>query len=81
MSDKQRKMYFSVCQLIADELGLDSYKYVHEIFKDKFLPFDKLSTTQLGKKEVENYLNRVYSFVTQELGIILDESRDLRRIG
>jgi hypothetical protein len=74
MSDKQRKFYFSLCQLVANELGWDSSNQVHSVFKDKFLPYNRKSTTELVGKEVEEYLLRVQSFITQELGFRIDES-------
>lgn len=74
MSDKQRKFYFSLCQLVANELGWDNSNQVHSVFKDKFLPYNRKSTTELVGKEIEEYLLRVQSFITQELGFRIDES-------
>lgn len=74
MSDKQRKFYFSLCQLVANELGWDNSNQVHAVFKHMFLPYNKNSTTDLVGKEIEEYLLRVQSYITQELGFRIDES-------
>lgn len=74
MSDKQRKFYFSLCQLVANELGWDNSNQVHSVFKSMFLPYGRNSTTELVGKEIEEYLLRVQSYITQELGFRIDES-------
>lgn len=74
MSVKQRKYYFSLCKLVADELGWSSSKEVHEVFKHMFLPIGTSSTNELIGKDIDYYLLRVQSYITQELGFRIDES-------
>lgn len=58
--------------MVANETGHSS-KEIHELFKYMFLPVGIDSTTGLLGKDVDYYLLRVQSFITQELGFIIYE--------
>ncbi len=74
--------------IVARETGNDKDD-LHDIFKEKFLTpkiveFDgqvhrKYSTKNLTTAEMSEYMNRIYAFVTSQLGIILPIPEELHR--
>ena len=78
-------LYWKWVGLIAQETGNDP-DTVHEVFKQKFLVPEEISfmgekvfyrsTARLDTGKMTDYMNRVYSFATSELGILLPVPED-----
>jgi hypothetical protein len=76
----QNALYFKWVSIVANETG-NSQDDVHEAFKQKFCPprvvkigDDERSiytTTKLTTQEMTDYINKVYAYVTSELGYLL----------
>lgn len=72
-----------VVKLVSDHTGHDNDE-IHEIFKQKFLvpklidnfelggePYRSWSTKKLDKKEMSQYMEKIYAFCTTDLGLFL----------
>lgn len=82
-SKKQNNYYWSVLQLIADELGYMEPNKLHEVFKFKFLKEDYVneetgevftyieSTTNLSRKEMNEYIEKISIYVADQFHIIV----------
>lgn len=69
-----------VAELVGQHTGMDVHD-IHEAFKQKFLPakiievlgetIDVRSTATLTTLEMTTYMDRIYAWVTTELGLLL----------
>jgi hypothetical protein len=69
-----------VAELVSQDTGMDADD-IHEFFKQKFLPpriigmlgetIDVRTTTKLTTLEMTIYMDRIYAWVTTELGLLL----------
>ena len=77
----QGALYFKWCGIIADETG-NTKEDVHEALKVQFVPAREItfgnglrapvhSTANLETAAMSEYMDKVYAFVTSELGILL----------
>lgn len=74
-----------VAQYVHEATGQDSDD-VHEFFKVKFLParivelggeiIEWRTTTRLTTAEMSEYMNKIYAWVTTELGLLLPVPQD-----
>lgn len=74
-----------VAQYVHEATGQDSDD-VHEFFKAKFLPprivelggeiIEWRTTTRLTTAEMSEYMNKIYAWVTTELGLLLPVPQD-----
>lgn len=81
----QNAMYWKWLGIVADETGNDPDE-LHEFFKGKYLVptiiqvgDDRMlyrSTTKLDTVEMSAFMDKVYAFVTAELGILLPIPED-----
>ena len=78
-----------VAQLVHDDTGTDKDD-VHEFFKLKFLPVKTIvisgetkhipgSTKELSAADMAAYMDKVYAWVTSNLGLILPVPEDVER--
>jgi hypothetical protein len=69
-----------VAEAVSQHTGMDADD-IHEFFKKKFLTpriveiggeaVERYTTTNLSTAEMSRYMDRIYAFVTSELGILL----------
>lgn len=77
-----------VADKVRDETGNDA-DAVHDFFKQKFLSPEiveiggettaRYTTTNLSVQEMKDYMDRIYAFVTSELGILLPLPEEMLR--
>ena len=84
-SKKQNNYYWTVLQLIADELGYMEPNKLHEVFKYQFLKSEYVneetgevfsyleSTTNLSRKEMNEYIEKISIYVADQFHIIVPE--------
>ena len=86
---KQNRMYWNWCEEVAGHVseytGYDKDE-IHEFFKQKFLTprvieingetVKKWSTKNLTTAEMSAYMNKIYAWVTTELGLLLPVPQD-----
>lgn len=85
----QNSYYWAILTLIAAETGEFDRDRLHNICKSKFnSKLEELprnggsilvveSTSKLDSDEFTKYINRVKSYARQELGIVINEQRDM----
>lgn len=74
------KWHGEVVKAVSDHTGADADD-IHDFFKKKFLTpriveiggeaVERYTTTTLNTVEMSQYMDRIYAFVTSELGILL----------
>ncbi len=84
-SEAQNRYYHKLLDIICNETG-DTHLELHDIFKARFLgkPYvldDKEyiivpSTTSLNSKNFGDYLEKIFAYASEELGIVLPSPRD-----
>lgn len=82
-SNPQNQLYWAIVGLVAKETGNDK-DTVHRFFAKQFIGYDTRtigeeriaivrSTASLSTEEFSEYLDKVMSFTSQELGIIIPD--------
>src|SRR5690625_94913 len=75
------KWIHEITPYIQDKTGIEDPAVLHEYFKQTFLPAEIVeicgdvmeyrTTTKLTTAEMSEYMDRIYSWATQELGLLL----------
>lgn len=83
----QNRYYWACITCISDETGSPK-EQIHDTFRDMFLPKVEvpditgeviqkaISTTNLNTKQFAEYMNQIFVFAAQELGIVLPTPED-----
>lgn len=88
VSDPQRKLYWSCVTILGNELGYDKDE-MHDALREKFLPVEEVeilgvirkrltstSARDFGVSRMSAYIDDIYRFAAQELGILLPHPED-----